>query len=89
MTAARRDSKSPTAPAAPPYYIATAALYLDGSQFSRAHNAGDRVPAEHVERYGWADLVRPPDGYTATPNHTPSEPETTTGQATSSKEGDL
>jgi len=64
----------------PPYYIATRPLFID-DQFSRAFNVGDRVPAEHVEKYGWADKVRP----AAAPQ---IEPETAPGQATSSKEGD-
>ncbi|MFD1547016.1 hypothetical protein [Nonomuraea guangzhouensis] len=73
----------------PPYYIATEALYLDGSQFNRAHNPGDRVPADHVEAYGWADKVRHPDD---TPKQPPAaahnEPETAVGQATTDKKGD-
>jgi hypothetical protein len=65
--------------AALPYYIATAPLFIGGDQFSRAHNVGDQVPAEHVEQYGWADKVRRPD--------TP-EPETAPGQApNTSKDG--
>jgi|GEM_PF-3630517 len=63
----------------PPYYIATRPLFID-DQFSRAFNVGDRVPAEHVDKYGWADKVRPPAPQI--------EPETPPGQATSSKEGD-
>lgn len=89
MPPARRDAKpsstSAPAPAAPPYYIATAPLFI--GKFGRAHNPGDQVLAEHVDRYGWQHLVRPPDGYTL-PDKTPSEPETGTGQATSSKEGE-
>lgn len=76
--------------AAPPYYIATEALYLDGNQFARAHNAGDRVPAEHVEAYGWAGKVRHPDD--DTPKQPPvaahNEPETAVGQATTEEKGD-
>jgi hypothetical protein len=89
-----RDRKSPPtatpAPAAPPYYIATAPLFIGGSQFARAHNVGDRVPAEHVEEHGWANLVCPPDGYEApaAPPQPSNEPETAPGQATS-KEGDV
>lgn len=88
--AVRRDAKpsaaAKTAPAAPPYYIAERPLFI-GDQFSRAHNPGDRVPAEHVEKYGWHAGVRPPDGYPAS-DQPPSEPETSSGQATSSKEGE-
>ena len=89
MAAPRRDAKpSPTAQSAePPYYIATAPLFIDGNQFGRAHNVGDRVSPDRVARYGWADLVRLPDGYIA-PDQPPSEPESPdNGQATSSKEG--
>lgn len=90
--ASRRDAKTspakPTPAAPPPYYIATRPLFI-GGQFGRAHNPGDRVPAEHVERYGWHDGVRPPDGYEAPASPQPeTEPETGSGQATSSKEGD-
>ncbi|MFI6793680.1 hypothetical protein ACIBG4_40750 [Nonomuraea sp. NPDC050383] len=88
MMASRRDGKSPTtdpAPAAPPYYIAIAPLFI-GGQFGRAFNLGDQVPPEHVERYGWQAKVRLPDGYEAA-DQPPSEPETETGQATS-KEGE-
>jgi hypothetical protein len=93
--AARRDAKTPpsTEPATaapPPYYIAEQPLFIGGNQFARAHNVGDRVPAEHVEKYGWHAGVRPPDGYeTPAPPQPSNEPETATGQATSSKEGDL
>lgn len=92
--AARRDAKTspstePATSAAPPYYIATAPLFI-GGQFGRAHNPGDRVPVEHVERYSWQAGVRLPDGYEAADPPQPSnEPETAPGQATSSKEGDL
>ncbi|MEU8040868.1 hypothetical protein [Streptosporangium sp. NPDC049078] len=74
------EAQTATGEPGPPYYIAAAPLFID-DQFSRAFNVGDRVPAEHVEKYGWADKVRPP----AAPQ---IEPETAPGQATSSKEGD-
>ncbi|MER7500442.1 hypothetical protein AB0L05_27670 [Nonomuraea pusilla] len=78
----RRDAKSPTTPPpAPPYYIATAPLFI-GDQFSRAFNPGDRVPVEHVDRFGWHDKVRAPEGYAA-PTSKTTEPETPdSGQAT-------
>ncbi|MET8866535.1 hypothetical protein ABZW11_26655 [Nonomuraea sp. NPDC004580] len=88
--AGRRDVKpSPTAALAapaPPYYIATRPLHI-GGQFGRAHNVGDRVPAEHVELYGWHDGVRLPDGYEAPASAPTIAPETGSGQATS-KEGE-
>lgn len=87
----RRDPKAAETPQdIPPYYIATAPLYIGESQFARAHNLGDRVPVEHVERYGWADLVRSPDGYTSpsVPDQPHSEPATSTGQATTEGKGD-
>jgi hypothetical protein len=88
--AGSRDAKPspPTATpasAAPPYYIATAPLFIGGSQFARAHNVGDRVPVEHVEAYGWQSGVRLPDGYDPPASPQPhNEPETrTSGRATS------
>jgi hypothetical protein len=57
-----RNAEQETPPR-PPYYIAVEPLFIDGSQFARAHNPGDHVPADHVEKYSWRDLVRPPDGY--------------------------
>ncbi|WP_101791030.1 hypothetical protein [Nonomuraea indica] len=79
--ATRRDSKPATQDQTPPpYYIAVEPLYID-DQFSRAHNPGDRVPADHVDRFGWRDKVRRPD-QPASDDH--NEPETThSGQATS------
>lgn len=77
---AARPSK-PAEPPTPPYYIALVPLFID-DQFSRAFNSGDQVPSDHVDRFGWADKVRPPDD-------PQKEPETTTGQAATSKEGDL
>lgn len=56
----------------PPYYIADEALFID---FARAFNPGDRVPVEHVDRYGWHDVVHAP---AQTPTH---EPDSRTGQA--------
>lgn len=35
-------------------YIANEALFIG---IHRAFNAGDEVPEEHVEKYGWADKV--------------------------------
>ena len=80
--AAKQDAV-PADDAPPPYYIATEALFIGGNQFARAHNAGDRVPVDHVDRYGWADQVRPPDGYQPR-----NEPETDGGQATTEGKGD-
>lgn len=36
------------------YVVATAPLFID---YTRAHNPGDLVPAENVDRNGWADGV--------------------------------
>lgn len=92
MAAPRRDTKpsptGPQAPAEPPYYIATAPLFIGGSQFARAHNPGDRVPAAHVAEHGWQNLVRPPDGYDPAPDNTADEPAAKDGQATTEGKGD-
>ncbi|GAA3027231.1 hypothetical protein [Streptosporangium longisporum] len=77
------DTAALTGDAAPPYYIAARALFVD-NQFGRAFNPGDRVPAEHVERFGWTDHVVRPDLAGA---DLVNEPATTTGQATNSKDG--
>jgi hypothetical protein len=73
---------------APPYFIATAPLFI-GGQFGRAHNPGDRVQPDHVAKHGWQHLVRLPDGYEPAPTQQPpSVPDSPdSGQATSSKEG--
>lgn len=75
---------------APPYFIAAEPLFIDGNQFNRAHNPGDRVPADHVEKYGWADKVRHPndDAPQQSPAVAHNEPESEPGQAASSKKGD-
>jgi hypothetical protein len=39
------------------YYIAKEPLFIGRS---RAHNAGDQVPAKNVERHGWGDKVVKP-----------------------------
>lgn len=72
----------------PPYYIAEQPLFIGGSQFARAFNPGDRVPADHVEEHGWHDLVSAPEGYDAPEKPSNDKPETPEGQATSSKEGE-
>lgn len=36
-------------------YIALEPLFIGGT--ARAHNAGDEVPADNVERHGWQDKV--------------------------------
>lgn len=86
MSAARRDAKTspttPPAPATPPYYVAEQPLFI-GDQFSRAFNPGDQVPVDHVEKYGWHDKVRVPEGYAAPTANSTDEPESPdSGQAT-------
>ncbi|MGV9779852.1 hypothetical protein, partial [Streptosporangium sp. NPDC003464] len=67
---------------APPYYIADAPLFID---FARAFNPGDRVPVEYVDRYGWRDQVHAPQP-PQPPQQTPmNEPESRTGQATTTE----
>lgn len=51
----RYTEPNATAPKAD-YVIATADLFVEGV---RAHAAGDRVPAKHVDRWGWSESVRP------------------------------
>ncbi|MFB4275729.1 hypothetical protein ACBJ59_10590 [Nonomuraea sp. MTCD27] len=72
----------------PPYYIATAPLFIGGSQFARAFNPGDHVPPGHVDEHGWHDQVRAPDGYEMPAKPSNDEPETPTGQATTEGKGD-
>ncbi len=42
--------------AEPEYVVAIAPLFVGSAP---AHQPGDRVPAENVERNGWQDKVRP------------------------------
>ncbi len=42
--------------AEPDYVVAIAPLFVGSAP---AHQPGDRVPAENVERNGWQDKVRP------------------------------
>lgn len=67
MTAAKGDGQpqkpehAPKKQAPPPepvelgVYVAKEALYVDGA---RAFAPGDIVPSEHINRFGWQDLVR-------------------------------
>ncbi len=41
---------------APKYVVAKDELFVGGV---RAHNVGDLVPVDNVERNGWADKVKP------------------------------
>ncbi|MEV4179942.1 hypothetical protein AB0J28_00665 [Streptosporangium canum] len=80
-----RDITPDVAPEAPPYYIATAPLRIGTA---RAHNVGDRVPVEHVEKYGWANHVRHPktgEPFAPAPQ---TPPETNEGQASTEGKGD-
>ncbi|MEV0584107.1 hypothetical protein [Nonomuraea sp. NPDC050310] len=79
----KREQQSP-----PAYYVATEPLFI-GGQFGRAFNVGDRVPVEHVDRYGWADKVRRSDEAPSEQDQPPAAPqnEPETDQATS-KEGE-
>lgn len=73
MGTQRETGRARQEQAPPPYYIATEPLFIGGDPFSRAHNPGDRVPADHVEQYGWADKVRHPDQ----PSNEPETPQAT------------
>jgi hypothetical protein len=54
-----------------PYRIADHDLFIyhpdSGALPARAFNAGDRVPADMVDAYGWQDLTHPPEWATAPP----------------------
>jgi len=50
----------------PPFWIASRPLPVADemgleAMHARAFNEGDRVPHEHVERFGWQDYVHHPD----------------------------
>jgi hypothetical protein len=62
---ARRAPEPAPEPAPPPFWVADRPLpvadEMGGETVpARAFNPGDRVPHEHVERYGWADYVHDP-----------------------------
>jgi hypothetical protein len=51
----------------PPFWIADVPLPVGAEMGGaampvRAFNPGDRVPADHVDRYGWRPYVSPPPG---------------------------
>jgi hypothetical protein len=63
----RKGTSSDPLPPAPPFWIADVALPVademgSESMPARAFNPGDRVPAEHVERFGWQAHVHAPPG---------------------------
>jgi hypothetical protein len=56
----RREAQKKQAPPPPEpvehgVYVAKEALYVGGA---RAFAPGDIVPSEHVNKFGWQDLVR-------------------------------
>lgn len=61
-----------------PYRIADDDLFIyhpeSGALPARAFNAGDRVPADMVDNYGWQDLTHPPEWATAPPAPAPTGP---------------
>ncbi len=61
----------PAAEPAAPYRIADADLFIyhpdAAAAPARAFNAGDRVPADLVDAYGWHELTHPPEWATAPP----------------------
>jgi len=72
MTAARPKTATPALSPAPQFYVAETDLFVTGEGFpARAFNAGDRVPAEHVERFGWHGQVSAP----SSPNGRPAKEE--------------
>lgn len=54
----KKDDPLPELPQAG-HMLADEPLFVDGV---RAFNPGDRVPVEHVARFGWHHKVRNPDG---------------------------
>jgi hypothetical protein len=73
----RKPEPDSNTPQAPPFWIADLPLPVGPEMGAeampvRAFNPGDRVPAEHVERYGWQPYVHAPDGDWAVP--APAEP---------------
>jgi hypothetical protein len=83
--ATRRQDQKPAEKTPPAYYIADQALFID---YVRAHNPGDQVPVDHVEKYGWADLVHDPNPPATGEQDKKTKPETAEGQASTQKEGD-
>lgn len=66
----------------PPFWIADRSLPVglemgDGGPHARAFAEGDRVPDEHVQRFGWQDYVHAPPGEWPPPDTTPPDPVTT------------
>jgi hypothetical protein len=53
--APKKQAPPPPEPVELGVYVAKEALYVDGA---RAFAAGDIVPAEHVNKFGWQALVR-------------------------------
>lgn len=84
---ARQTSRAQQAPepepvVAPPFWVADRPLPVgtemgDAALPARAFNPGDRVPVEHVDRYGWREYVHAPDGDWPPPEPAPeSVPQT-------------
>lgn len=68
----------------PPFWIADRVLPVGtemGAGYARAFSPGDRVPVEHVEKYGWQDYVSAPEGDWPTPE-IPEQAEPTSAAAT-------
>jgi hypothetical protein len=69
------DVAAPPAEPDVPYRIADEDLYIyhpdAGALPARAFNAGDRVPADLVDAYGWHDLTHIPEWATAPPATAP------------------
>ena len=53
--ATKKQAPPPPEPVELGVYVAKEALYVDGA---RAFAAGDIVPSEHINRFGWQDKVR-------------------------------
>jgi hypothetical protein len=91
--AAQGKSTEPDAPAPlePPFWVALVPLPVGTemggeAMHARAFNPGDRVPPDHVERFGWQQYVEAPPGDWAQPAAPPPDDSDQAGTAAPDKE---
>lgn len=74
-----RKTKADAALSVPPFYIATADLFIgsndSGAMPVAAFRKGDRVHPAQVEQQGWQDQVELPDGYAPPGEDDPADDE--------------